>query len=288
MNAPSSQSRANFYRLRTSRYDQAASLLLALLILMGLMVSILLITWLTNRIFVGQTAVPVELADFSGGDGPVGGGQPLEPPSPEEARELDLEKPVIDETLTALATVVKIKTPALDDPLLTPRKATGGLGGGEGRGIGSGIGDGKGGVLRRWEIHFVKGGTLETYARQLDFFGIELSALLPDGKVAYAFNLVKKKPDVRFGAADKEKRYYLTWRSGDLQQADRELLARAGVEAGNRIILKFLPPAVEAQLAALEKARAGSEAKNIRKTRFGIQSTGNGYSFYVLEQTYNH
>ena len=37
------------------------------------------------------------------------------------------------------------------------------------------------------------------------------------------------------------------WRGGaDLQKADRELLGRAGLEPGNRLILKFLPPAIEA------------------------------------------
>ena len=284
MNAVSNQPRADSYRLRTSRYDRASSLLLSLLILIGLVVLVLLITWLTNQIFVSQTAVPVELADFDGGDGPVGGGHPLEAPTPEEIQELEIEEPVLSETLNVISEVVKVKTPQLDDPAL---KRTGGSGLGDGRGVGTGHGDGHGGVVRRWEVHFLEGGTLEAYAKQLDFFGIELAVLRPDGKVVYISNLAKRKPDVRVASAEGEKRYYLTWRSGDLQQADRELLARAGVDAGNGIILKFLPPAVEAQLAALEKAYAGSKAAKLRKTRFGIQSAGQGYSFFVLEQTYN-
>ena len=285
MNASSSQTRGNAYLLRTSRYDQVSSLLLALLILIGLTVLILLVTWLTNRIFVSQTAVPVELADFDRGDGPVGGGPPLQAPDPEEIQEFDLQEPVIEETLSDISLVVKMKEPQLNDPMLTRQEATGGLG--DGRGIDSGHGEEKGGVQRRWEIHFVNRGALEVYAQQLDFFGIELGVLLPGGKVAYAFNLAKAKPDTRIDVVEKEKRYYFTWRSGDLQQADRELLARAGIEAGNPIILKFLPPAVEAQLVALEKALAGTRAKDVRKTRFGIRSAGNGYTFYVLEQTYN-
>ena len=285
MNTPSSQTRRHAYLLRTSRYDQVSSMLLALLILIGLAVLVLLITWLTNRIFVSQTAVPVELADFNSGDGPVGGGPPLQAPDPKEIQEFNLEEPVIEETLNDISLVVKQKEPQLNDPMLTRQKTSGGLG--DGRGIGNGHGDRKGGVQRRWEIRFVNSGELEFYAQQLDFFGIELGVLFPGGKVAYAFNLAKAKPDTRVDTVEKEKRYYLTWRSGDLQQADRELLARAGIEADNQIILKFLPPAVESQLVALEKARAGTRVKDIRKTRFGIRSAGNGYTFYVSDQTYN-
>ena len=287
MSAPASQPHADSCHLRTSRYDQVSSLLISLLILIGLVVLVLLITWLTNRIFVSQTAVSVELSDFAGDDGPVGGGQAPETPTPEEMQEFDLEEPVVEELLTAVSDVVKIKVPQLDDPMVTHPKTTGGFGTGEGRGVGSGRGDGTGGVRRRWEVHFIKGGTLNVYARQLDFFKIELGVLLPGGKVAYASNLTKSKPSTRIGPADQEKRYYLTWRSGDLQQADRELLAQAGIDAKKRLILKFLPPDVEAKLVALEKAKAGSEVKNIRRTRFGIQPAGNGYSFYILDQTYN-
>ena len=157
----------------------------------------------------------------------------------------------------------------MDDPAVVPRKQRGdygtggGTGGGAGPGRGLGHGPGKGGLPRRWELHFIKGNTLDVYARQLDFFGIELGVLLPDNKVVYAFNLAKPKPDTRIGAADKEKRYYLTWRgeAGDLQKADRELLARAGVDTEDRLILKFLPPAVEATLATLEKSLRGRRAK---------------------------
>lgn len=286
-NANASASALGVNHLRTSRYDQVASLLLSLLLLIGLAVLVLLIVWLTSRIFVGQTAVPVEMADFAGDDGPVGGGQTPDSPNPEEIRELEIEEPILTETLSEVASIVKT-IPQLDDPLIAKRStSTGGFGTGEGRGRGSGKGDGSGGAQRRWEMHFPKGATLEQYARQLDFFRIELGVILPDGRVAYAYNLSKRKPDVRYGGAEKENRYYLTWRSGNLQEADRELLARAGLNANERIILKFLPPEVEAQLAALEKAHAGGNAKSVRKTRFGIQPSGNGYAFFVMEQTYN-
>lgn len=129
---------------------------------------------------------------------------------------------------------------------------------------------------------------MDVYAKQLQFFGIELGTILPDGRVAYAFNLAKPKPDSRIVPADQEKRYHLVWRQGDLQKADRELLARAGIETNDQsIVLKFLPPEVEVKLVEKERARAGGDVKNIRSTQFGVQPSGNGYEFFVIDQTYN-
>jgi len=288
--ATSSQEHVDSYRLCISRYDRVSSLLISLLILIGSLVSILLIAWLTSKIFVSQAAVPVELADFSGDDGPVGGGQTPEPPNPEEIREMEIEEPVITETLTTISSVVQKQVPMLDDPMIAHKKTSGmGFGHGEGRGRGDGVGDGSGGSSRGWEVRFDKGATLDVYARQLDFFKIELGVLLPDGRLVYAKNFSKPRPDVRYvnNPSEKEKRYYLTWRKGGLQQADRELLAKAGINVGKNIILKFLLPALEQRLVALERAyAAGRDPKSIRRTRFGVRSDGDGYAFFVLDQSY--
>ena len=277
-------------------------MLLALLISLGLVVLVLVLIVLSSKAFVTQKAVPVQMAEIGngegegGGDGRPTGGTQLENPD-EEAVTGVTETPDVQENLTAVTEVVAENSAQidaqLDDPAVVPRQrkgdfgSGGGTGGGTGDGRGLGHGPGKGGIPRHWELQYIKGNTLEAYARQLDFFGIELGVLLPDNKVVYAFNLAKPKPDTRTGAADKDRRYYLTWRgSGDLQKADRELLARAGIEVADRVILKFLPTATELQLAALEKAFAGKEPKDIRKTRFSVKPAGDGYSFYVLEQTH--
>ena len=256
-------------------------MLLSLLILLGVMVFGLLILWLTNRIFLSQAAVPVHLTELGEGDGPLGAGMELETPTDEElGLESDLEVPMLAEKLSAIADAVGSKVAMLDDPRLTGQSQSGG------KGDGRLAGGGGTGTRRRWEVRFFEGNTLKTYARQLDFFEIELGVLVPGNKVVYAYNLTKRKPDVRTGPADAEKRYYLTWRRGGLQEADRALLARAGVRSQGRLILKFLPPKIEARLAGLEKTHAASEADNIRKTCFGIRPDGNGFAFFVLEQSY--
>jgi hypothetical protein len=138
-----------------------------------------------------------------------------------------------------------------------------------------------------WEIHVLEGHTLSSYARQLDFFGIELGVLGDDGLVTYAAGLVEAKPRTRRGPADQERRYYLSWQEGALRDADEELLGRAGVDARGRIVLKFLPPAVEAALAKLEQEHAAGRAAPVRRTRFGIRAAGSGYEFFVYDQEYD-
>lgn len=290
MNVPASPSRLGGfeYRLKVSRYDQVSSMLIALLVLVGVAVFLMLVVWLTNQIFLTQTAVPVEMMELGEGEGPLGGGMELAGPVEEEiGMDSDLEEPAVKDTLAAIADAVGEQAALLDDPALSDQMKSGRGGGsrGDGRGLGRGSGSGSG-LARQWEVRFIKGNTLDTYARQLDFFQIELGVLEPGNRVRYASHLTKSRPDTRIGPADQEKRYYLTWRSGDLQQADRELLARAGVEAAGRIILKFLPPALEAQLYNMEKARADSLGEKARRTRFGIVPEGEGYSFFIMDQSY--
>ena len=70
-----------------------------------------------------------------------------------------------------------------------------------------------------------------------------------------------------------------------MQQADRELLTRAGIDVGDRIILKFLPHETEGQLIIEARDYAGLTPKEVRKTRFGVRAVGNGFEFFVLDQT---
>ena len=274
--------------LRVSAYDRVASMLLALLLLIGTMVLALLLLWLTSQIFAGQAVVPVILEEIGSGDGPLGGSMELDAPTMEEiGQETDLTDPELSDRLAAIADAVASKTALLEDPLLSeemnPKRGGGSKGDGRGGRIGSGTGSGTG-RSRHWEVQFIKGNTLESYARQLDFFRIELGVLMPDNKVIYAKDFTKTKPDRYTSPADKEQRYYLTWRRGGLQAADSELLARAGISAKGKLILKFLPPDVETDMVQRERAYAGRGADKVRKTLFGIRQDGGGYSFYVMQQ----
>jgi hypothetical protein len=284
-------------RIQVSAYDRVSSLLLALLFTIGLVAVVLFILWLSNRIFVAPAvAVDAEIIEVSedgegGGDGRAAGGSQLDTPSEEPFVGHDKETTDIQDNLNVLGAAAS-KAAELDDPeLLTPTRhgsfgSGGGIYGGFGDGRGLGHGPGKPGWPRHWEVNFAKN-TLEAYARQLQWFKIELGVLQPGNKIIYVLNLTKPKPDTKVitNPAVNEKRYYLTWRTGEMQKADRELLARAGVDPEEHLILKFLPKEVELDLMAKERAYQGATPKEIRLTRFGVQPEGDGFKFYVMEQS---
>lgn len=272
VNAPTSHNpdRLTRYALTVTNYDRVLSMVLAAMLLVGAAVLVLLALWLTSRLFLGQAAVPVVLEEVGAGDSPLSDQHDLEPPAVDQT---DLVEPQITDRLASIAAAVS------SQPVMTGETRPGGSGSGEG-GVGSG-------VQRRWELTFMQGNTLDTYARQLDFFQIELGVLEPGNQVTYAYNLTKPKPDTRTGPADAETRYYLTWRGGELVEADRALLARAGIDSQGRIILKFLPPEVESQLVQLEKVHAGEDIERVRRTRFGISPHGKGFRFRMIDQSFH-
>ncbi len=282
--------------MQVSLYDRASSMLLALLLTSGLAATVLFILWLGQHVLVPQVAVPVEITEVNpegegGGDGRPAGGSQLDTPSDEPFVGNDQENVDVQQDLQMLDTTVATKAAALDDPdLVAPTHhgsfgSGGGIYGGFGDGRGMGHGPGKPGWPRNWEVMFSKA-TLNTYAKQLDFFHIELGVLQPDNKIIYAFHLSKSRPETRVvtNPAKNERRYYLTWRNGEMQQADRDLLAKAGIDPGRHLILKFLPKEVELNLMGLERSYRNLTPKDIKKTRFGVLPDGSGFKFYVIEQ----
>ncbi|MCU0874180.1 MAG: hypothetical protein MUE50_17725 [Pirellulaceae bacterium] len=275
--------------MRTGAYDSVASLLIALLMMVGIVVGSLFIIWLTNRLMFTQKTVPVELVEFAGrGDHAAGFARDLEPPGPEELEE-EMYEPQVEATLEAVTDVVTTQTAALD-AIATAAEATvkGGGGMGDSRGPGP-EGEGRSDIIppwERWEIRYTTSG-LDPYARQLDYFKIELAAAGGTPLVDYAFNLAKAKPDRRTGKPEDEKRMYMSWQNtgGPLAAFDRALLGRAGIGTQRRMVLQFYPKETEMKLLRLEAENAkGRDARAFLKTIFGVRPAGSGYEFFVIDQ----
>jgi len=260
------------YRLRVSRYDRVSGMLIALLILLGISVFLMLIIWLSTQVLTGQVAVPVVMEEIGDQEeDPIGPGNDIEPPPPAET---DLEQEEMEDVLEAVEDALATRAALLE-------RRVSGTGTGKG---GGGTGLGRKGAPRRWELRFQEGNSLEGYARQLDYFQIELGVLIPGNKVLYISKLSQSRPQTREGPRDQEKRNRFTWTQGSLEQADRMLLARANVDPGGSVIYKFLPPALYQQLRVMEAEYAGG--RKVRSTLFGIRTSGTDYSFYVMRQSY--
>jgi hypothetical protein len=292
--------------LKLSRYEQVASWLIAFLVICGSVTGAMLLVWWckSNRYQPPNYAVIVEEEGYGRGDRPAGFGRDEKAPGDPDIPQLD--EPAGSELfeqmepISALAFVEDAAAASIAEigdiaatsvaPPRTP--GFGGKGGGQG-GMGDNrppgpLGDGVFTIPRweRWEIRYTSS-SVNAYAQQLDSFKVELGALGGKPEIDYAYNLAKPKPDRRSGPSKTEKRLYLTWKKGTLQQYDRTILARAGIETAGRLVVQFYPADVENMLATVEQQNAGNRSKSeYLKTIFGLRARGTNFEFYVLEQTF--
>ncbi|HUG66875.1 MAG TPA: hypothetical protein VMM76_03920 [Pirellulaceae bacterium] len=277
--------------MHVSRFDQVASLVVALLIMVGVAVVGMFIIWLTATLVFKSRSVPVKLVENVPGRGDHAEGfeRDLEAPGMEEMPEL--AEPQLEVAMEAMTEAVSSVAAAMDSVSLPSDATSKGEGGmGDSRPPGP-LGEGDNIIPRweRWEIRF-ESSSESAYARQLDAFKIELGAAGGGKKnVDYARNLAKGKPDTYSGPGDKEQRLYMTWRGGSLQKFDQNLLRKAGVNISNRLLMQFYPEAVEDQLAWIEKAHADKQNKTLQeylKTVFELKPKGSSWEFVVAEMRF--
>lgn len=197
----------------------------------------------------------------------------------------------------ALEAAVEVSDAAGEQVVQTPPqfdlgvKSTGTPGSAKGTGrraLGSGTGTGGFPREQRWFVRFSDRASVEEYGKQIDFFKIELGAILPDGRLAYMSGVSGANPQVRYvqTGAD-EKRLYFTWQGGERRGADVELFRKANISiAPDAPIFHFYPADLENRLALLEKKYRNKPVKQIRRTYFSVDPSGKGYEPRVTRQLY--
>lgn len=299
--------------LGVTTYDRVLSLLLTFILVCGLLTSAFGAIWFSNQQWIVHRPPPVLevidiIEDVEGGgteDGELGSS--LFAPGPEAldvstAANMDdviSDAPAVEQTMTAVLSAVGAAMEISDQLMMGQDLGSTALAGGNPKGtgtkrnLGKGPGDG-GGVKRqeRWEIMFGEGQTEEEYARQLDYFRVELGAI-SDKKMYMVSGMSRPKAEVKVtsGGPD-EKRLYFSWRSGGRRQVDLSLLTKAGVPMiGNVIVLQFYPTETEQLLAHLERdylkaAKNHTDMRVVRKTKFLVERKAGGYEFRITKQEY--
>ena len=137
-----------------------------------------------------------------------------------------------------------------------------------------------------WEIVFADEIMVEEYARQMDYFKIEIAAVSKNGKIESISKVSQRKPEKRAGHTTADYRLHIGWKTGQLHAADRKLLAKAGIASRDKELWHFFSTETQARLATLERAYANRAPSEIRRTRFEIRpaTKGDGYEFVVVEQ----
>ncbi len=139
---------------------------------------------------------------------------------------------------------------------------------------------------QRWVVAIPEGLTQAAYTAMLDSLQIELGVVISAKRVQYASSFTRQKSQLREGSTTAEDRLYLSFSSGDLVEVDRALVALAGIEVGTRPVLHFIHPRTEEKMAQAEADFAKCRPEQIALTRFSVRpQPGNGWEFYVVEQT---
>ena len=295
--AQRTQREANQPVLRTTIYDQSSAALLALLIGLGAVTAIVTTLYIATLPPAPMKLVPIEIPDEA-----TGGFEDGEPdstlnvesdlaPQPDAAPvEQDSDQNELQETLETITELADTAAEMVPDQAGDAAVDAGVAGSAVGSGaaaLGSGGGTG-GGVPRaqRWLVNFADGASLDEYARQLDFFGIELGTIGTDGTLSFASKLSGRPQSRTVTDGSTEKRLYMSWQGGPRRLADQKLFQKAGIAAAGRPILHFYPKNTENMLALLEKNAATKGVKQIRRTYFDAIETGNGYEFRVRKIIY--
>jgi hypothetical protein len=290
-----------------SAYDRVSSMLLAVVLGALIVVGWLSIIAATTSAYQARVTQPIEVIEVSGGGGGtpegkqasveeinVAGGEAAEKASNNEEEATEFEEPSVENRPAAMLDTVTEAAQDLAEVDVAQVMPNGGkiasgkrrskIGNG-GPGYGSGPGDG--GVRRedRWSIGYKTGQSADEYARQLDYFGVEL-AIRSGNSLVYVSNFSAPQPTRRSGSGADDKRLYFVWQGQGRKESDIALLAKAGLQVGEDVIFQFYSARTESILEQLEVRYKGKQPAEIRKTRFGVVPSGNGYAFEVLSQDY--
>ncbi len=282
--------------MKVTVYDQLTSSLQTVVFFLIAVVGILYAIWFLNKPPRVESLVPVEFVELAGGDlsGAIDESLNVESsediiPDPSLVEQVS-EEVQLEEVLDQVVDISDRATEMAEKQFQEDVVNAGPTGRVEGTGRkGFGNGDGERGIPReqRWLVRFTDNNSVDLYAEQLQYFGIELGALTRDGKLFYLSDLTKGKPTVRsVSSGANEKRLYMTWQAGDRQAADMELFERAGLKLKDVTLFHFYSPKAESELVRLETSHANRSVDQIRRTYFVVQRAGNGYKFVVTRQTY--
>ncbi|MGV2338610.1 MAG UNVERIFIED_CONTAM: hypothetical protein LVR18_32865 [Planctomycetaceae bacterium] len=224
-NPAAKRSRPAGPHIKLTRYDIAVSVMQTSALIAALAFIVMLAIWLSNLL---PTPISKKVELMPAGDGGWEDGTPDATPnveSPEDAvpdpsmanEETDVTQieEVIEQVVEVAENAAVIEAPNEN----TQRENSGIPGSADGTGgrpLGSG-GPGRGGAKREqgWIVEFAEKGDIDTYAAQLDFFGIELGLLLKEeSRLVYLSNFSQPQPtrrEVRTG--DAEKRLFLACRT---------------------------------------------------------------------------
>ncbi|MCC9601217.1 hypothetical protein LOC67_11730 [Stieleria sp. JC731] len=273
-----------------SRFDAVTSFLLTLALMLLVGVLTLFVLWLGTKI-PSPLHQPNEIDRITTASSSFGA--ELEFELPTESEVSDLARPDLSEALVAVSNITaKVSSATAIEDSAGQRDERGNGPSEDARETGPNVEDHS--VIpkwERWELRF-DSSSREDYARQLDFFSIELAAFGGgENKIESAVNVSTEPRRIINEDPQTEQRLYFSWRRKTVFSTyDRQLLTKAGIVVTERSIVRLIPAELEMLLTNLELQCCERNSKpfpaSIAKTIFKCERDGNGYEFKILQQRY--
>lgn len=276
---------------RVSNYDKTSAMLVAGVIVIGALVFILFMIWLTLFSWRGAVKPPPPILELAGNDNrPEGVADDWQPPGVEEFPEV---------TEPQLADALEAVTDSISSVRAQLEKVDGNA---AEMGTGSGLGDkrargpGSGGAniipeWERWKIEY-EAGTMAEYMAILEHFDIYLGSVSQiSNQILFFDNLNNASPTMTAGNRESPLAQNLYFRNttSRLKRWDQNKVQAGGGDLNNKIVVQFYPPAVRQMLLELEQAEyhaAGRDLTEVRRTQFRCRPAGSGYEYYLHEIQY--
>ena len=270
-------------------YDRVSAFLVAAILIVGFLVGMLFLIWVTS-IWDFSRRAPVQLIAVqpAGDSKPEGYEDDVLEPGVEEFPEID--KPQLKDALEAVTDAVSSVKAALEkrdgDAALM----------GAGRGFGSrdgGPGNGNGNVLpehKRWKIEY-EASDVNTYARQLDFFNLEIGVVFKNNNNIERTRNFSGAPQKSVSSRKAEnKTLRFEHEKARLRRWDKQLASRAGADSNGAITVQFYPESTRAIIRQVElqhlQQTGGRTLEQVRRTFFKIVPDGNGFKYEVTNMLF--
>ena len=265
--------------------------LISSITVVGTLVTILFLIWLTMIMNSGQPNTSNFIVDPSFGDEkPEGFADDVHEPGVEEFPEV--ETPQLADALEALTDAVssvKANLEARDGDAAEMGKG-GGFGSREG---GPGSGNFRGvPEHKRWKIEYDTP-DINEYARQLSFFNIDIG-LITNG-TNEVLRLRQPGPGAQIVSSNRKqendaKSLYFVHEKMQLRRWDERLFnQRQTTDMANRFTVQFYPESTRQILRNVEGQflqNAGKELEEVLRTRFKVVESGGGFTFEIKSVDY--
>ena len=274
---------------KVSSYDAVNAFLISSIVVIGTLVSILFMIWLTmiwNQEPELKLTLIVDPSEI-GNEKPEGFADDIHEPGVEEFPEVDTPQ-LADalEALTDAVSSVRANRETRDGDSDVMGKG-GGFGSREG-----GPGNGNSGIVpehKRWKIEY-NTPDINKYARQLSFFKIDI------GVISNLSNDVVRLRDpggsgqvINTTRKDENKSLFFIHEKRQLRRWDERMTRDRSIDLEGRFTVQFYADTTRAILRQVEATylqKDGKELKDVRKTGFKIVEAGSGFNFVVSSVEY--